>query len=172
MKDEKLIRIPLQFFGGGDGDEFDDDLGYEDDEYDSYGEDDGEEAGDGGDSGAASGEGDSEDDSATGDEADIIAELKAAGYVGDDLKSLASDMKRKREGDEKRAASKERAATNRAGKEHVKSGKPGRVASGEGMSGFTERDLAEINACLKNPTRGEKGRARSALERVVRANSK
>ncbi len=172
MKVEKLIRIPLQFFGESE-DDFDDDLGYEDEgAAEDYEEDEGgADAADdeGADASGEDGDADDRSQKSDTDHADLIADLKALGFKGDDLDSLKASVKARRESMEKNAASEERAAAQAEGKSHVKSGKPARGASGEGLSGFTERDIAEVNACLKNPRRGEKGRARAALERAVRA---
>ena len=164
IRDTKLIKIPLQFFGAPE-DDFDDDLGYEDEEStEDYSEDE-EEPGDD----TVESEDNNAEETAEDDHSDLIADLKALGFKGDDLASLKASVKARREAKEKGAAAEERAAAQAAGKAHVKSGKPQRGASGEGLDGFTEKDIAEVNACLKNPNRGEKGRARAALERAVRA---
>lgn len=178
MKEDKLVKIPLQFFGkSDDGDEFDDDLGYEDEDAEDYEDEEDEDsdgsAGDDGDS-DDSDENENADDAADGgktanDHADLIADLKALGFKGDDLNALKADVKARREAKEKGDKADERRAAQDAGKSHIKGSKPGRSASGELLEGFTARDIAEVNACLKNPNRGEKGRARAALERAVRA---
>lgn len=174
MREDKLIRIPLQFFGEP-ADDFDDDLGYEDEEdTEDYEDEDGDgSTGDDGDS-DGSDEDENADKSADGgkaaaDHADLIADLKALGFKGDDLEALKADVKARREAKEKGDSAEERRAAQAAGKSHIKGSKPGRSASGELLEGFTARDIAEVNACLKNPNRGEKGRARAALERAVRA---
>lgn len=166
MRNDKLIRIPLQFFGES-ADDFDDDLGYEDE--DVY-EDEDENAD------IDADEIDNSEDvveetpkaSAT-DYSDLIADLKALGFVGDDLDAIKASVKARRTEKDKGDATAERMAAQAAGKSHIKGSKPGRSASGELLEGFTARDIAEVNACLKNPNRGEKGRARAALERAVRA---
>lgn len=164
IRDTKLIKIPLQFFGAPE-DDFDDDLGYEDEEStEDYSEDE-EEPGDD----TVESEDDNAEKTAEDDNSDLIADLKALGFKGDDLASLKADVKARREAKEKGDSAEERRAAQAAGKSHIKGSKPGRSASGELLEGFTERDIAEVNACLKNPNRGEKGRARAALERAVRA---
>lgn len=178
MKDQ-LIRIPLQFFGDG-GDDFDDDFGYEDENGEDEGYDnessvensteDGDE--DGGKSGN-DGRGESNKSGDSGDSTKaLMDELRAMGYVGDDIASLTADIQKKRKSGEKSSAIAERKAAMSEGKNHVKSGRPAKGASGDSMDGFTERDLAEINACLKNKSGSDKTRARTALEHVTRTNSK
>lgn len=177
MKEDKLVKIPLQFFGkSDDGDEFDDDLGYEDEDAEDY-EDEEDEDGDGsteddGDTDGSDGDEDADDAAdggkTAGDHADLIADLKALGFKGDDLNALKADIKARREAKEKGDKAEERRAAQAAGKSHIKGSKPSRGASGDEMEGFTARDIAEVNACLKNPNRGEKGRARAALERAIR----
>ena len=124
MKD-KLIKIPLQFFGDpgdpGDDDDFSDDfyndeaddasVGGEETDPDSNNET-GEDNGTGNDSNAAD---ESDDD------ADVVAELRALGYVGTNLKELAKDMKRKREDNAAQAASAEKKALKSDIKEVEKS---------------------------------------------------
>lgn len=176
IRDTKLIKIPLQFFGAPE-DDFDDDLGYEEEDAEDYEDEEDEDS-----DGSAEDNGDSDDsdenenadDAADGgkaanDHADLIADLKALGFKGDDLDALKADVKARREAKEKGDSAEERRAAQAAGKSHIKGSKPGRSASGELLEGFTARDIAEVNACLKNPNRGEKGRARAALERAVRA---
>ena len=168
----KLIRIPLQFFGDP-GDDFDDDFGYEDEDNDGYedggsAEDGAEDNDDGADEGGAEPKDDGKDDGTKA----LLDELRAMGYVGDDIASLTADIQKKRKGGEKSSAIAERKAAMSEGKSHVRSGRPAKGASGDSMDGFTERDLAEINACLKNKNGGDKTRARTALERVTRTNSR
>lgn len=163
MMKDKFVKIPLQFFGES-GDDFDEDFDYEDEDVEI--EEDADEADD--DEEEVEGDGDDKTDA----QAELIAELKAAGYVGDDIAALTADMKKKREAKEKASAPAERRAAMSEGKGHIKSGKPSRSSTGEGAAAFTAKDLAEINACLKNPTKGEKGRSRVALERVIRKTSK
>lgn len=174
---KKLIKIPLQFFGEpDDGDDFDDDLEYEDeenaedydDEEDSDSSTEDEEDIDGSD-GDKDADKTADGGKAANDHADLIADLKALGFKGDDLDALKADVKARREAKEKGDSAEERRAAQAAGKSHIKGSKPGRSASGELLEGFTARDIAEVNACLKNPNRGEKGRARAALERALRA---
>ena len=159
-----LVKIPLQFFGDSE-DDFEDN--FEDEEDDEENED--EDLGGGDDAEAAEDadpeeEGkDSEDDKGSeekkeegkGDKA-LIEELRALGYVGDDLASLASDMKAKREAKEQRDKSKARKADLEAGKAHVKGSRPGKSAIGGGASGYTERqvnDLVGRTGCSKDRAR-------------------
>ena len=159
---EKLIRISLQFFGEPeDFEDFDEE--YEDEEElgggddaedadeDDAGPEDEEQDGDG--STEENGGGQSEDGD---DNADLIAELKALGYVGDDLKALASDMKTKRETKESDDKSKSRKADLAASKAHVKASRPGQGANGDASGGFSERQVssfAEVAGCSKEEAR-------------------
>jgi hypothetical protein len=161
---KKLIKIPLQFFGEpDDGDDFDDDLGYEDEEED-YGDDadegivdadaDDDSAGSGedGDDGKAAEDG----DKATGDHADLIADLKALGFKGDDLDALKADVKARREAKEKGDSAEERRAAQAEGKSHIKGSKPQKGAGGDGNGGVTERQVvafAERVGCSKDEAR-------------------
>lgn len=156
MKD-KLIKIPLQFFGDpGDDDDFSDDfyndeaddasVGGEETEPDSNNEI-GEDNGTGNDSNAAD---ESDDD------ADVAAELRALGYVGTNLKELAKDMKRKREDNAAQAASAEKKALKSEGKSHIKSSNPGKSAGGGGTGTITESmvaSFAERTGCSKERAR-------------------
>ena len=166
MKD-KLFRLSLQFFGDApeDSDEdFEDDFFDEDEEEEEElgGGDDAEEEEkddpeeeekadeDGADAGNAE-EGEPEDEKSA-----LISELKALGYVGDDLASLTSDMKKKREGREAKDKSRERRETNAEGKAHIKSSRPGKSATGGASSAFTERQVsavAERTGCSKERAR-------------------
>lgn len=175
MKDDKLIRLSLQFFGEPDEDDFDeyeddfdeyDDEDLEDKEKENTDEDDSDD-GDDEDTGAVIG---AEDDDGKDDTAALIAELKAAGYVGNDIKSLTADIKKKREDASGIAAAAERAAANKEGKGHLKTGKPSRSASGDGMAGFTHRDVEEMRRAI-GPNCTEE-RARRALEKRIRANAR
>lgn len=176
MKDN-LIKIPLQFFGESgedDYDDFDDDYEDEEDEdEDSDGDEDSEDA-DGddadGDAKEDGGEGGKDKGEESGDEtADLIAELKALGYEGDDVKSLTASIKAQREKDEKTNASAERRAKQAAGKAHVKSATPSKSATGDGMAGYTSRDVEEMRQAIGKGCTKE--RARNALERRLRANA-
>ena len=185
MREDKLIRIPLQFFGEPEDEEdFDD---YYDDEDEDLDEDDAdseeesaedaetdtedgdvEEETDEGESGKEPEEDSEEtDESEETNETDaLIAELRAAGYVGDDIKSLTADVKKKNES----AAAAERKAANSASKSHLKSGKPGKKASGDGMAGFSRRDIEEMKQAIGNGCTEE--RARRALEKRIRATAR
>lgn len=167
---KKLVRIPLQFFGEG-GDDFEDDFGYEDEE--GYEDEDpaADDGQDDNDNGAGEEPPAKDSDKGDGTKA-LFDELRAMGYVGDDIASLTADIQAKRKSREKDSAVAERRAAMSEGKNHVKSGKPARGASGDGMDGFTERDLAEINACLKHKGDNSKQRARVALESVTRTSKK
>lgn len=174
-----LVKIPLQFFGEpedfDDGDEnldddfFDEDDGYYDDDPDDDEDQDGDGSSDDGDSDDGS-----DDETADGNgeepaqkgaetpaegtnaESELISELKALGYVGNDIASLAADMKAKRESKAATDASKERKAVNAAGKSHIKSSSPGKGASGDGTGGVTERQVisfAERAGCSKEEAR-------------------
>ena len=173
MEEKKLIKIPLQFFGEDDEDlddgYFDDDDGYFDDIPDTEEDypDETEEGGDGSDDGADESatenaeasdapEQEKEDAKGTTEESELISELRALGYVGDDIKSLTADMKARREKRAELDASKERRAVNSAGKSHIKSGRPGKGASGDGTGGVTERQVigfAERTGCTKEEAR-------------------
>lgn len=176
MKDN-LIKIPLQFFGEGGEDDYDDfDDEYEDEEdedEDSDGDEDSEDAdGDDADGDAKEDGGDGGEDKGeeSGDEtADLIAELKALGYEGDDVKSLTASIKAQREQEAKTDASAERRAKQAAGKAHVKSATPSKSATGDGMAGYTSRDVEEMRQAIGKDCTKE--RARKALEKRLRANA-
>lgn len=173
-KDEKLVRIPLQFFGDPEDDE-----GENDDLFDNYDEEDEEdldaedvenvedasEGEDDGDDGAEEAEGDGEGEDTN---AELIKLLKAQGYVGDDLAALTADMKKKAEDNAKKAAKSERAAAMAEGKAHIKSAGT-RNLSGEGMEGFSQKDIREVSACLVKRGTNTTQRATRALERRARA---
>ena len=176
MKEIKMLKLPLQFFGenGGGDDDFTEDFFEDIPEY--YETDEGEEdaadddaddsaddgadndadndaddnaddgANGGADNGSDGGSDDnadtdtqSENDDAQGANDDLISELRALGYVGNDLAALTADMKKKREAQAAQDAKREAAATKAAGKNHIRSGKPGKSASGDGTGGVNER---------------------------------
>ncbi len=161
---KKLIKISLQFFGNDPEDFEDFDEEYEDEE-ELGGGDDAEDA----DEDSADPEGAEQDDGGDDEEnggaeqsqegdssADLISELKALGYVGDDLAALASDMKTKREAKAADDKSKARKAELAASKAHVKSSKPGQGANGDASGGFSERQVssfAEVAGCSKEEAR-------------------
>ncbi len=167
--EKKLIKIPLQFFGESE-DDFEDDFEEIDDEEDNE-KDEEEELGEGEDAedaednaadpeGEESKDGDGEKGTATesdgNGETQLIAELKALGYVGDDLASLASDMKTKREAKDATAKSKQRQADLKASQAHIKGAKPGQGATAGAGSGFTERQVSDISTrtgCSKDRAR-------------------
>lgn len=159
----KLIRISLQFFGADPEDDFEDFEEYEEEEELGGGDDaeDADEDNDAGpedeeqDDGNAEENGGSQSEGESAD-ADLIAELKALGYVGEDLKALASDMKTKREAKDADNKSKARKADLAASKAHVKASRPGQGASGEASGGFSERQVssfAEVAGCSKEEAR-------------------
>ena len=175
---EELVKISLQFFGEDgeeDFDDYDDDWDEEEDEeldedednakdgVDDASEDDGDE---GGDDAPPEERGADEKGEEVNETDALIAELKALGYEGNDLKSITASMKKKRED----AESEERRAANTEGKGHVKSGKPSRSANGDGMAGFTRRDIEEMKAAIGNGCTDE--RARRALEKRIRATAR
>ena len=162
MKDDNsLIRISLQFFGGNDDDDFDDDFDYEDEEeVEEEDYDEAEEADEESDEDEKPAKG----KKTTGGDADVIAELKAAGYVGDDLAALVADMKKKREAREKDSAGAERRAAMAEGKGHIKSGKPRKGADGGVSGGVTERRVRGLAETLKCSPQ----RARVLLEKHTR----
>lgn len=176
MKDN-LIKIPLQFFGESGEDDYDDfDDEYEDeDEEDEESEEDADGEDTDGDDDGSEGDGDEgaatdEDEDKGGDEtADLIAELKALGYEGDDVKSLTASIKAQREKEAKTDASAERRAKQAAGKAHVKSATPSKSATGDGMAGYTSRDVEEMRQAIGKGCTKE--RARNALEKRLRANA-
>jgi hypothetical protein len=92
----------------------------------------------------------------TTDESELISELKALGYVGNDIKSLTADMKARREKKAEQDAAKEKHATVSASKSHIRSGNPGKGASGDGTGGISERQVigfAERTGCTKEEAR-------------------
>lgn len=87
---------------------------------------------------------------------DLISELRALGYVGNDLASLTADMKQKREARAAQDAKTEAAATKAASKSHVRSSVPGKSATGDGTGGVTERQVAQMvesTGCSKETAR-------------------
>ena len=167
MIKDKLVRIPLQFFGENGEDEDEDLFDEEYDEEEELDEDarDASEDEDDGEDGAEAAEesGDGEDTNA-----ELVKLLKAQGYVGDDLKALTADIKKKSEDNAKKAAKNERAAAMAEGKAHIKSAGT-RNLSGEGMEGFSQRDIREVSACLVKKGANATQRATKALERRARA---
>ena len=166
MIKDKLVRIPLQFFGENGEDE-DEDLFEEYDEEEELDEDveDASEDEDDGEDGAEAAE---ESDEGEDTNAELVKLLKAQGYVGDDLKALTADMKKKSEDNAKKAAKNERAAAMAEGKAHIKSAGT-RNLSGEGMEGFSQKDIREVSACLVKRGTNATQRATKSLERRARA---
>lgn len=80
--------------------------------------------------------------------AELMDELKALGYVGTDLSSIAAEMRRKREADEGIAASAERKARNAASKEHISSARPERSVAGDGTDGFSVKQVRNLQHTL------------------------
>ncbi len=155
--ENKLIRISLQFFGES-GDDFDDDFGYEDEDgyedgadEEGYEEDVDEGADEEGSAGAEGGAG-----AGATDHADLVADLKALGFVGDDLAAIKASVKARREAKDKGDAAEERTAAQAAGKAHIKGSKPRKGAGGDGTGGVTERQVvgfAERAGCTKEEAR-------------------
>ncbi len=168
MEEKKLLRLSLQFFGetedAEDEDLFDEEYDEEEEELDEDVEEASEDE-DGGEDGA---EEDEEDGEGEDTNAELVKLLKAQGYVGDDLKALTEDMKKKTEDNAKKAAKNERAAAMAAGKSHIKSAGT-RNLSGEGMEGFSQKDIREVSACLVKRGTNATQRATKALERRTRA---
>ena len=96
---------------------------------------------------------------------ELISELKALGYVGDDLASLTADIKKRRENAEKNAASEERRARNAEGKGHVSSSRPGKTAGGDGAGGFSSKQVRNLQQTLGCSYE----KARDLLAKQVRA---
>lgn len=172
---KKLLRLSLQFFGEAVEEDFedfesdidveddfdnyeDDDPTYDDDEptYDDDGpaDDDNSAASDEGE-GAAQESVEEQEESNTG-ENDLLDELRMLGYVGKNLAEITADVKAKREASREKDASAERRAVNAEGKGHIKSGKPGKSATGDGTGGVSERrviDFAERVGCTRAEAR-------------------
>ncbi len=92
----------------------------------------------------------------TESQSELISELRALGYQGEDISSLVADMKRKREGKQTREASAERRAVNSASKSHLKTSAPGQSAGGDGTGGITERQVEDFSSrtgCSKDEAR-------------------
>lgn len=189
-----MLKLPLQFFGedGGGDDDFTDEFFDDIPEY--YETDDGEEDGaddsaddnadddaddgaddgadgdvdgntdDGADNGSDGGADDNADTDTQSANDDLISELRALGYVGNDLAALTADMKKKRETQAAQDAKREAAATKAAGKNHIRSGKPGKSASGDGTGGVTERQVEHFVSLTKEPRES----ARQRLTRHAR----
>ena len=76
--------------------------------------------------------------------ADLISELRALGYVGNDLAALTADMKAKREAKASEEAREQAKADRADGKAHVRSSVPGKSASGDGTGGVNERRVISV----------------------------
>lgn len=76
--------------------------------------------------------------------ADLISELRALGYVGNDLAALTADMKAKREAKAAEEAREQAKADRADGKAHVRSSVPGKSASGDGTGGVNERRVISV----------------------------
>lgn len=76
--------------------------------------------------------------------ADLISELRALGYVGNDLAALTADMKAKREAKAAQEAKAQAKADRVDGKAHVRSSVPGKSASGDGTGGVNERRVISV----------------------------
>ena len=91
----------------------------------------------------ASPEGEGKAEGATAN-ADLISELRALGYVGNDLAALTADMKAKREAKAAQEAKAQAKADRVDGKAHVRSSVPGKSASGDGTGGVNERRVISV----------------------------
>lgn len=146
--------------GGADSDADDDaDDGADSDADEGADGDADDSADDGADNGAQGANDDAQ--SANGD---LISELRALGYVGNDLAALTADMKAKREAKAAQEA-KEQAKADRAdGKAHVRSSVPGRSGSGDGTGGINERQVERFVSI----TNASKETARQRLSKHAR----
>lgn len=172
----ELVKLSLQFFGEGNDDpedDFEEEFFDDEDEYtdeedadeeaDDETDDEAEETEDGADADTADDAGDSAGGGNDGD-ADLISELRALGYVGNDLASLTKDMKTKREARAAQDAKSEGAAAKAAGKSHIRSGNPGKGANGAGTGGITEKQVSRFAA----NTGSSKEEARRVLSKHAR----
>ena len=80
--------------------------------------------------------------------AELLSELHALGYVGEDLSSIAADIRRKREASDSAEASAERKAKNAASKGHISSARPQRSVSGDGTDGFSVKQVRNLQQTL------------------------
>ena len=185
-KDKKMLRLSLQFFGevdevdaddpdNGDADDTGD--AYDDFEEEFFGIDDDldesndadNDTDDGADSGADSDADNGADDGADNDadngaDGDLISELRALGYVGNDLAALTADMKAKREATAAEEAKAQAKADRADGKAHVRSSVPGRSGSGDGTGGINERQVERFVSI----TNASKETARQRLSKHAR----
>lgn len=122
--------------GDADGDADDEADGDVDDGADS-------DADDGAD-GEADNVAQSANDDAQSANGDLISELRALGYVGNDLAALTADMKAKREAKAAQEAKAQAKADRVDGKSHVRSSVPGKSASGDGTGGVSERRVISV----------------------------
>lgn len=195
MKENKMFRLSLQFFGENGGEDKEDDFTdefFDDDVPEYYGADNAEDeivednaADNADDADDNADDADDADDNANdaddnADDADdnannaedntsgaengtsetsnndLISELRALGYVGNDLASLTADMKQKREAKAAEEAKAQKAADKADGKAHVRSGAPGKSATGDGTGGISERQVAQMvesTGCSKETAR-------------------
>ena len=98
-------------------------------------------------------------------QAELISELHALGYVGDDLASIAADMRRRREDAKSMEASVERRAKNAESKGHISSARPQRSVALDGADGFSAKQVRNLQQSLGCSYE----KARDLLAKQVRA---
>ena len=96
---------------------------------------------------------------------ELISELHALGYVGDDLASIAADMRRRREDAKSIEASVERRAKNAESKGHISSARPQRSVALDGADGFSAKQVRNLQQSLGCSYE----KARDLLAKQVRA---
>lgn len=121
------------------------------------------DANDGADDGADNGAQGANDDAQSAN-GDLISELRALGYVGNDLAALTADMKAKREAKAAQEAREQAKADRADGKAHVRSSVPGRSGSGDGTGGINERQVDRFVSI----TNASKETARQRLSKHAR----
>ena len=104
-------------------------------------------------------------DGADDAQAELISELQALGYVGDDLASLVQDMRRKREDAKAAEASVERRARNAESMGHISSARPQRSVALDGADGFSAKQVRNLQQSLGCSYE----KARDLLAKQVRA---
>lgn len=176
---KKLLRLSLQFFGE-DADDFEDfeDVDDIEDTYDDFDESDNEPEydddeivdeekddaeSDKGDNAASTTDEEKPTNTSDGYAA-LLDELRMLGYVGDDIAAITADIKTKREARQSNNASEERRAKNAEGKGHIKSGKPGKSASGDGTGGVSESRVIDFAA--------RTGRSRTDARQILAKHAK
>lgn len=177
---KKLLRLSLQFFGETADDDFEDfedvddvedtyddfeesDNEPEDDDYETEDDEDEDAESDKGDDAASNTDEEEPAKTSNGSDA-LLDELRMLGYVGDDIAAITADIKAKREARQSNNASEERRAKNAEGKGHIKSGKPGKSASGDGTGGVSESRVIDFAA--------RTGRSRSDARQILAKHAK